>query len=46
LIIKKFLFEEFNDFDDSNDLLNKELSEVKDIDTDFILCNNLGNYVF
>ncbi|UZN99491.1 uncharacterized protein OCT59_000760 [Rhizophagus irregularis] len=45
LIIKKFLFEEFNDFDDSNDLLNKELSEVKDIDTDFILCNNLENYI-
>ncbi|PKY50256.1 hypothetical protein RhiirA4_423600 [Rhizophagus irregularis] len=45
LIIKKFLFEEFNDFDDSNDLLNKELSEVKDIDTDFILCNNLENFI-
>jgi hypothetical protein len=41
IFIKKFLFEEFNDFDDSNELLNKELSEIKD--ADLILCNNLGN---
>ncbi|GBB85606.1 hypothetical protein RclHR1_01210014 [Rhizophagus clarus] len=43
IFIKKFLFEEFDDFNDSNELLNKVLSEITD--TDSILCNNLETFI-